>query len=159
MSKPGIGQSSLVYSNGIRYQDVFQCGALAADFEIAIGIAAFEFVVQIDQQCFDVGIFVDDLLRENEYAAVDHASMNFTNHVGAFIDRQELQCVIHYDHGCSRYLYLAHVCFENRDLRYTLVSGEYAATALDHRRRAVHGNDATVIYSNVLPDRECRRTE
>ena len=45
MSKTGIGQSLLVCSDCIRDQDILKRGSLAADFEIAVGISSFEFVV------------------------------------------------------------------------------------------------------------------
>jgi hypothetical protein len=76
VAKPRIREPRPVTTDALRNQHVFQCSALAADFQVAVGVAAFEVVVQVDEQTLDLGIVVDYFFRKHQDAALVHTGGN-----------------------------------------------------------------------------------
>jgi len=81
-----------------RNQHIFEGGALAGNFEPTVMVAAFVFVVQVDQQLFHACVLIDDLFGQDEDTTVGHAFVDFPDHRLAFLDVEELQRVVQHHH-------------------------------------------------------------
>ena len=131
--------------DGLRYQHVFEGGALAADFERTVVITPLVFVVEVSEQRLHRRVRVHHLLRQYEYPTFIQAFEDAADHRFAFRDRQELQRVIQYHHRCVRQPDLEYVALDDLDWRalrgaLALFANDSAA-ALDHCGGIVYGDD------------------
>ncbi len=159
MLKTCFLQACHVRSHGFRYQDVFESSALAADFQIAVCILPFEFMMHLDQQFLHLGIFLSHFLREYENAAVDQAVVDPADHGVALLEGKELKCVIHDDHRGLRDIDLANITFDYRDIDLAVVGGNDLAASPDHRWREIDRDDFTARGRDVVTHSQCSGTE
>ena len=102
-------------------------------------------MMQLDEQRIDLGVLVSDFLRQDEDAARPHAGRDTPDKRRAIARVDELQRVVHHDHGGILDRHLAEVALDDLHRRRAVIGSHDFAASLDHGRREIHGDDVTVF--------------
>ena len=156
MRKSCLGQSLEMFCSRFRDQDIFERIALARDLQVGIRIGAFEIMMQVDQQAFDGQIVISDLLGQDKNTPVDHSVINPPDHRGTVGHRQELQRVVHDDHGGVVYLNIPNIGFLDEYRSFAGAGRKLSLATRNHRRRKVNGMDLAIRHLDLITH-GCRR--
>lgn len=153
MRKTGFLQPFTVGRDGLGDQYIFERSPLTGNFKGAVVIAALVFMVEFNQQGLHVSVFVDNLLGQDQEAAIVEAFEYPPDQRVAIPRVHELQGVIHDDHRSVVDLHLPDIMLGHVNLGFGAV--ELVVLLISARQRSIIAGDESMATTrqqgSVIP--------
>ena len=135
----------MVGFQGVRYQDIFQGGALLADLQVAVSVGALEVVIALYPPGVVALVEVDGFFREDQHAAWLQRGVEPGQQGFAFFRRKKLQGEVENHHARGLIIEGADIAFDDLDGVPGALDSQGFPGTFDHGRRDIHRGEAEGI--------------